>query len=588
SSQAAASYSTTTTGTSSVAATGAIGGHRDLLVQLTSKYGDAALGANTDVPNTLEFSTGPVSTAVLRAVWDGTGGNAQSPNYSGLNHFDLTSAGVSTGIDLTIGADHDNATAVLKIYSDANDWSSATVNIPNTGDGSAGPDIFVPFSSFVSGGGSGANFSSVGAVQLDINATAASDGILGSINAAGPKVFSHNFADEAQADLAIVKAETPNPAVAGGQLTYTLTTTNNGPSNATGVIATDTLPLGLTYKSSTSTQGSVINDNGALTVNIGNLANGAGATTTIVATIDANASGTLTNTAVVKGNETDPNLANNTSTVNTPLTAEADLAIVKTASASSVIAGKQLSYSLAISNNGPSNATGVTVHDPLPSGETFVSGNAGQGTVTATGNVVSVNVGNLANGASTTTTILVNVASTAVGTLTNTATVKGNETDPNLGNNTSTVNTTVEVPAPPQGNPDVDLAIVKTAQPNPVAIGGTLTYSLVVRNNGPATATTVNVADTLPAWVTYSYATSTLGTASYSNGTVSLSTGSLASGGQFTITIVGTVNAGAPSSFTNTATVSDPSQIDSNLSNNTSSVVTDVIQPTPSKWWFIS
>jgi uncharacterized repeat protein (TIGR01451 family) len=48
-------------------------------------------------------------------------------------------------------------------------------------------------------------------------------------------------------DIEISKTATPDPVVAGTALTYTLTITNHGPANATGVILTDSLPSGLQH-----------------------------------------------------------------------------------------------------------------------------------------------------------------------------------------------------------------------------------------------------------------------------------------------------------------------------------------------------
>ena len=72
-----------------------------------------------------------------------------------------------------------------------------------------------------------------------------------------------------------MKSESPAPAVAGQPLTYTLTVTNNGPSNATGVTVTDPLPAALSFVSATPSQGSVERVNGVLTIHLGNLADGA-------------------------------------------------------------------------------------------------------------------------------------------------------------------------------------------------------------------------------------------------------------------------------------------------------------------------
>ena len=217
-------------------------------------------------------------------IWDGPGSDSQHLNPNGLNHVDLTSGNASTGIQLAIGADHNGGTAVLKVFSDANNWSSATIAIPNTDDGTANQAVFVPFASFIAGGGTGANFSTVGAIQLEFNGPNAVDGQVDSLEAVGPKVFMHNFANLAQTDLKIIKTESPEPAVAGQQLTYTLTASNSGPSNATGVTVTDTLPAGVAFVSANATQGTAEFANGVLTVHLGSLAERGHATTAVLVT----------------------------------------------------------------------------------------------------------------------------------------------------------------------------------------------------------------------------------------------------------------------------------------------------------------
>lgn len=116
----------------------------------------------------------------------------------------------------------------------------------------------------------------------------------------------------------------------------------------------------------------------------------------------------------------------------------ADLAIVKTGPAL-VTEGNTYSYSLAVTNNGPATATGVTVTDVLPTNTTYVSASAGcsqlAGTVTCT-------AGTLASGGSTSFTITV-TAGSAGSVINNTGTVAGNQFDPNTANNTSTVRTTL-------------------------------------------------------------------------------------------------------------------------------------------------
>lgn len=112
-------------------------------------------------------------------------------------------------------------------------------------------------------------------------------------------------------DLAITKTDSANPVTAGGQLIYTLDVTNHGPSDATGVTVTDTLPMALRYLSGDSTSGTVSHASQVVTAAVGDLAAGESATITLVTQVDPQFSGTLTKTAAVTGNETESNTNNN-------------------------------------------------------------------------------------------------------------------------------------------------------------------------------------------------------------------------------------------------------------------------------------
>src|SRR5205807_6520306 len=132
-----------------------------------------------------------------------------------------------------------------------------------------------------------------------------------------------------------------------------------------------------------------------------------------------------------------------------------------------------------------------------------------------------------------------NIAETATATATNII--------PGLTTNTATASVIVA-----NANSS-DLAIVKTVAPAPtVPQGDTLTYTLTVTNNGPASATNVTVTDALPATLTYLSATPT-GACSEADGTVTCLLGTMVNGGTATVTIL--TIAGAPGVITNTASV---------------------------------
>jgi uncharacterized repeat protein (TIGR01451 family) len=249
-------------------------------------------------------------------------------------------------------------------------------------------------------------------------------------------------------DLEITKSDSPDPVTVGNTLTYTLTITNHGPADATGVVATDTLRAGVTFVSASSSQGSVSESSGVVTATLGGVTNGASATVTIV--VQPTTTGTITNTASVTGNETDPVTGNNSASQDTTANPipSTDLEVTKSDSPDPVIVGSTLTYTLTITNHGPSDATGAVATDSLPAGVTFVSATTSQGSVSESSGVVTASLGGMASGATATVTIV--VQPTTAGVITNTASVTGNESDLNPDNNTASQDTAVN-PAPIAG-----------------------------------------------------------------------------------------------------------------------------------------
>lgn len=119
-----------------------------------------------------------------------------------------------------------------------------------------------------------------------------------------------------------------------------------------------------------------------------------------------------------------------------PPVAAADLSVNKSGAPNPVIEGDNLTYTIGVTNNGPSGATGVTLTDPLPAGVTFVSATPGQGICSNASGTVTCNLGNIASAAQVAVTIV--ARPTGAASLSNTASVTGAEVDPVAANNSAT------------------------------------------------------------------------------------------------------------------------------------------------------
>jgi len=281
-----------------------------------------------------------------------------------------------------------------------------------------------------------------------------------SLNLGAPGSGTPPPAPTEAADLALTKIANASSVVAGSPISYSLGIANDGPDTATNVILTDTLPAGLTYTTASASQGSCSHMGATVTCALGQISAGANATAQI--TVNTSTSGTYVNTASVTSAVADPSSANNSASAQTivqipstppPDPELADLVLRKSASASTVVSGNTVSFSLSVINNGPNTATSVTVSDPLPAGLSFNSASASQGTCTRSGSTVTCTLGTLSSGASATAQITVGTLN--VGTFSNTASVSSTVADPVASNNTGTVQITVQSPSsPPPSDPE--------------------------------------------------------------------------------------------------------------------------------------
>ena len=363
------------------------------------------------------------------------------------------------------------------------------------------------------------------------------------------------------ADLSITKTDSPDPVSSGEQLTYTLNVSNSGPSPATSVSVSDTLPGSVTYESTTPSQGSCSHASGTVTCSLGTIASGANATVQIV--VRPTSGSSITNQASVSSPVSDPVLVNNAASATTTVDPVADLSLTKTDSPDPVLSGQQLTYTLTVSNAGPAAAPSVSLSDSLPAGPTFVSATATQGSCVRIGNTVTCALGTIASGSNVTVEIKVDTG--APGTLTNEAAVLSTATDPNTANNSASAVTTVK--------PVADLGLTKSDAPDPVLAGQLLTYTLGVSNAGPHDATGVTVTDVLPSNSTFDSASASQGTCTESAGTVTCALGTVANGGTASLQIK--VRPNSQGSVTNEASV-DSDAGDLNQSNNSASAQTTV------------
>ena len=163
----------------------------------------------------------------------------------------------------------------------------------------------------------------------------------------------------------------------------------------------------------------------------------------------------------------------------------ADLEIIKIVNNATPNYGDEITYTITVRNNGPDNSTNIKVSEVLADNFKFISANASKGYYDLTNGVWAV--GNLTNNETAKLVITVKIVKT--GFIQNNVSVNGTGFDPNVTNNNATVNITVPQTA--------DLSVVKIVNVDRVSVGNRITYTIVVKNNGPDTALDVYALDKL-------------------------------------------------------------------------------------------
>jgi uncharacterized repeat protein (TIGR01451 family) len=381
-----------------------------------------------------------------------------------------------------------------------------------------------------------------------------------------PTICSTNGGGECPgSDLAIGMIGQPEPAIIGSPLTYIISVTNNGPSSAKNVAISQVLPDSVVFLSASTSQGSWAYAGGVVTASLGKM-NARGVATVTVIGLPTIA-GLIASSASVSSEQTDFDLSNNSTTttshVNPPT---ADLAVGLLASPSLLSVGGNVTYSLALTNNGPSPASGATVTNVFPDGIVLLGESLSQGNLIAYGNTVVCNFGGLAKGAQATATI--NATVIKPGTLIATASASANQIDPVAINNFVATPVTV--------GPSADLALTLVAFPNPVVLSSNMTFVTTVTNHGPSIATNTVMTQTLPIGVNVVATSVSQGTFSFNNGNLVCNLGTLPQGGGATITV--TVTSTKLGNLPSTASVSSP-QSDPDQANNSATVIGQVSTP---------
>ena len=348
------------------------------------------------------------------------------------------------------------------------DWFNYNESV-SLGDINAGANVTVYFRAKVNG-------SVRGDVLNTVNITTSVDDARG------------NFTDNetvniiANTTLAVIKDAEIKALNPGDTAHFVITVIAGGSSDSLNVKLEDILDAGLLdVKSATyRINGGNLTDYTQI-ISLGNMHTGSKIVVDIYAAILGATGQDIFNCVNVTSDEhPEGNTSNTTIHVNI-----ADLEIIKIVNNATPNYGDEITYTITVRNNGPDNSTNIKVSEVLADNFKFISANASKGYYDLTNGVWAV--GNLTNNETAKLVITVKIVKT--GFIQNNVSVNGTGFDPNVTNNNATVNITVPQTA--------DLSVVKIVNVDRVSVGNRITYTIVVKNNGPDTALDVYAVDKL-------------------------------------------------------------------------------------------
>jgi len=286
----------------------------------------------------------------------------------------------------------------------------------------------------------------------------------------------------ANTTLAVIKDAEIKALNPGDTAHFVITVIAGGSSDSLNVKLEDILDAGLLdVKSATYRINGGNLTNYTQIISLGNMHAGSKIVVDIYAAILSTTGQDIFNCVNVTSDEhPEGNTSNTTIHVNI-----ADLEIIKIVNNATPNYGDEITYTITVRNNGPDNSTNIKVSEVLADNFKFISANVSKGYYDLTNGVWAV--GNLTNNETAKLVITVKIIKT--GFIQNNVSVNGTGFDPNVTNNNATVNITVPQTA--------DLSVVKIVNVDRVSVGNRITYTIVVKNNGPDTALDVYAVDKL-------------------------------------------------------------------------------------------
>lgn len=205
-----------------------------------------------------------------------------------------------------------------------------------------------------------------------------------------------------------------------------------------------------------------------------------------------------------------------------------DLALSLSDAPDPAVINSNFVYTINVTNLGPNLAKGAVVTHQLPTNVAYVVAVSTRGSVSEAGGIVTASLGNLPVGG--TATIEVTVQALALGELLSSATVASTEPEIYAPNNTANAQTIVLPPS-------ADLAVSLNGNPNPVTLGGSLTYTCQVINNGPVLANNVSLSNAFPATLRILQVTPSKGSAQINGNVILTDVGTLTNGETASLTV---------------------------------------------------